>query len=456
MPRARSIVTAWLCAALSLASAQPLRAAERETLRVGTSGDYPPWSEKQPAPEDARKADENELYSGFDIEVARAFAAARGLELRFVTFRWPKLLDELAANRFDVAMGGITVRPERSLAGRFSAPVAETGVVLLAPSESSLRGEDDVERLSNIRIAVNAGGYLEQFAKERFPNATSLAIGNNAAVLDVLLARGAEVALTDTSEAALWIARAKQKSGDNLREIGPLSRDRKAYLFGKRAGGRAADFDAWLAEREASGWLTKLRRRKLGEGEEVVALATPLPALFAAIDERLALMPIVGTAKRREGFPIEVPEREAEVIEAAVAQVRDAARAAKRPEPDANVTSALRALFRAQFDAAKQIQLAALRDSVIPDETELPDVERVLRPALDRISEKVARQIAVLPDDLTADAIRNSAVRELRSELLSDAARDRIAESVLILAMNQRASARAAMPAAKGSATQTP
>jgi chorismate mutase len=167
-------------------------------------------------------------------------------------------------------------------------------------------------------------------------------------------------------------------------------------------------------------------------------------------------MPIVGTAKRREGFPIEVPEREAEVIEAAVAQVRDAARAAKRPEPDANVTSALRALFRAQFDAAKQIQLAALRDSVIPDETELPDVERVLRPALDRISEKVARQIAVLPDDLTADAIRNSAVRELRSELLSDAARDRIAESVLILAMNQRASARAAMPAAKGSATQTP
>jgi cyclohexadienyl dehydratase len=400
--------------------------------------------------------DKNDLYAGFDIEVARAYAKDRKLELHFVTFRWPKLLDELAANRFDVAMGGITLRPERSIAGRFSAPVAETGVVLLVPPESSLRDEDDVERLKNIRIAVNAGGYLEQFAKQRFPNATSLAVSSNAAVLDVLLARSAELAMTDSSEAVLWVRRAKKKSGDQLRAIGPLTHDRKAYLFGKRAAKRAADFDSWLAEREASGWLAKLRRKKLGGSEEAVALAAPLSALFAAIDERLSLMPIVGTAKRREGFPIDVPEREAEVIEAAVAQMRDAARSAKRPLPDANATSALRELFRAQIEAAKQIQLAALHDNLISEETKLPSVERALRPALDRIGEKIAHHVAVLPDDLTPDAIRSAATRELRSELLSKPARDRIAEAVLILVLNQRASARAAMPATKGSATQTP
>ncbi len=447
---------ALLCALLALIAAAPARAAERKTLRVGTSGDYAPWSLKAPAPEPGHEVDEASLYAGFDIDVARAYAASRDLELRFVPFRWPKLLDALAERRFDVAMSGITMRSERSIAGRFGVPVAQSGALLLVPPDSSLHSVEDVERLTNVRVVVNAGGHLEQFAKERFPKATVLAVTHNSAVLEVLLARSAEAALTDSSESPTWQARAESQTGEKLLEIGPLSQDRKAYLFRPESGKLAADFDVWLAAREASGWLAALRSEKLGESEEPRPLATPLPALFAAIDERLSLMPIVGTAKRREGFPIDVPEREAEVLEAAVAQVRNAARESGRDASSDALTSAIGEFFRAQFDAAKQIQLAALRDELIPDEVPLPDVEEELRPALDRIGERIARLVVALPEDLELDAIRRAALQELRSELLSAPARERLSQAVLMLVLTQRASARAASPASSGTQTQTP
>ena len=83
-------------------------------LRVGTSGDYPPFSE--------RAADGS--ITGFDIEVAREYAAARGRRLELVPFRWPELAARLAAGDFDVAMSGITVRPDRLLVGTMTAAVA--------------------------------------------------------------------------------------------------------------------------------------------------------------------------------------------------------------------------------------------------------------------------------------------------------------------------------------------
>ena len=45
------------------------------TLKVGTTGDFPGWSFKNPATNE---------YEGFDIDVAKAFAADMGVELEFV------------------------------------------------------------------------------------------------------------------------------------------------------------------------------------------------------------------------------------------------------------------------------------------------------------------------------------------------------------------------------------
>ena len=81
-------------------------ALEGGVLRVGTSGDYAPFS--------LISGDDPVVFEGFDVSVARAYAEERGLALLLERFRWPHLIDDLEADRFDLAMSGVTIAPERS------------------------------------------------------------------------------------------------------------------------------------------------------------------------------------------------------------------------------------------------------------------------------------------------------------------------------------------------------
>lgn len=414
MPRAvkRPLARSWAAAALALLLLPAATGAEEPPLRVGTSGDYAPFS----------LADEGGDLSGFDVAVARAYAADRGREIEFVRFGWPDLLSALARDRFDVAMSGVTVRPERSTAGVFTVPVVESGAVVL------VRGDRGLSRLSQldrrgVRIAVNAGGHLERVAGERFRRATLVAIPDNAAVLAALAEGAVDAAVTDTLEAPRW-----QGEIDGAARLGPFTRDRKAYLARAERADLAADLDRWLLARERDGTLAALRREHL-EAASGGPVATPLGALLAAVDERLALMPIVARAKRREGLPLEVPEREEVVLAAAVAAVRGAAdRAGERPPPDAVV----RALFRAQMEAAKEVQWAATR-ATADDAAEPPSVASVLRPALLRIGDRIARLVVELPGDLERADVREAARAHVRSPHVSAEAVERIADAVVLV-----------------------
>ena len=115
MPRSRPVPAPrgsppWGWRGLATALAALLLAAEArgeepgaKRLRVGTSGDYAPFS----------LAEEGGPASGFDVTLARSYAKERGVEVEFVRFRWPELVRDLEAGRFDVAMSGITVAPRR-------------------------------------------------------------------------------------------------------------------------------------------------------------------------------------------------------------------------------------------------------------------------------------------------------------------------------------------------------
>ena len=171
----RWTVAAALVVLLAVASGTPAAAEDASRLRVGISGDYAPFS-----------SGGTSAPAGFDVEVARAYAENRGVTLEFVSFRWPRLLAGLHGKRFDVAMSGVTVRPERSVAGRFTTPVAETGAVVLVRQPERWDNIEDLNR-PDVRIAVNAGGHLERVANATFPRASLIAIPDNAAVRRALL-----------------------------------------------------------------------------------------------------------------------------------------------------------------------------------------------------------------------------------------------------------------------------
>jgi cyclohexadienyl dehydratase len=351
------------------------------TIVVATSGDYSPfslWPTGRPAP------------SGFSVDLAQAFAAAEASEVVWQRFAWPELVPDLIgpeATRFDVALSGVTIRPERSVAGLFSVPVTSSGVVVLVPSTGQGSPVDAVEQLDapGIRLGVNAGGHLEKEARRLFARASILAIPNNAGVLGMLDRDEVDAVVTDSIEAPHWQA---QRPG--LRALGPLTEDHKAALFPPTRASLARRFDAWLLDAEAAGQLDLLRRR---HGLPLERTAQPGLALLASLDERLSLMPAVAEAKRKLGIPIQDPAREEHVLDIAVEAVAHAAAAAGHQPPD---EGDVRRLFRTQIEAARWIQARTLERppptlrAESSSEAARQHLEEELRPALIRIGNRIA------------------------------------------------------------------
>jgi cyclohexadienyl dehydratase len=400
------------CGAVVLGLLVALAAPAAELLRVGTSGDYPPFSAETGPGE----------YEGFSIELARRYASDRGLELELVRFSWKQLLANLQSDRFDVAISGITVRPERSALGIFTVPVTETGAVVLVKPDTW----NDVDQLDRpvIRIGVNAGGHLELIAAQHFPRATRVAIPDNASVLRALADDAVQAVITDSAEAPLWLAK-----HPDLEVLGPITRDRKALLVNRRRPELAADLDRWLLDRERDGTLAELRSEYLGEGPHL-AVANPFDALLAAIDERLSLMPTVAVVKRATGVPLEVPEREHIVIEAAATSVLEAASQRNAVAPSFLL---IERFFRAQMDAAKQIQRSTVKDASFELQAPPPDLDADLRPALLQIGARSARLIIELPP-LDPVAVRAATREALRAPTLSRSSIRAIAEAIALLA----------------------
>jgi len=388
---------------------------DAERLRVGTSGDYAPFSRETP-PDSGR-------LEGFDIALAQAYAEERGLDLEFVRFRWPRLIGELQAQRFDVAMSGVTIRPERSAVGRFTVPVAESGAIVLTVGGERFRELQHID-LPRIRVGVNAGGHLERVARRLLPSATLIAIPDNISILRALREEKVDAVVSDSMEARIW-----QQEDPELVHLGPFTRDRKAFLVRAERADLAADLDDWLIAKERDGTLDRLRREHLGTAGGP-AQAKPLPALVAAIDERLALMPLVGVAKRRSGLPLEVPERESFVLDAASTAVLEAAHRREAVPPS---VLAIRKFFEALMDAAKEVQWKASRDASFAPEEPLPDLEGALRPALQRIGERIARLVIELPANLDRESVRDAVEDGLRTQRISNASKRAIADTMAAL-----------------------
>ena len=345
-----------------------------EILRVGTSGDYEPFSLRG---EDGR-------LQGFDIELARRFAADQDLKLEFVPFKWPELLSELRSGEFDVAMSGITIREDRSLSAQFSIPTATSGAVALLPKNSQLRSMEEINQ-PQIRVGVNQGGHLERVTRQHL-SAASIVVSSENQALPAWLNEGRiDVLITDTMEAPFWFERI-----EGARALPPFTNDFKAVLVRADRSDLAHKFNAWLHQMESSGQLGRLRDKWLPSKNDLQT-ADPIIALLVAMRERLSLMVAVAEAKRVLGRPVEDLEQEARVLNAAVEGVnREAGRAGIAPLND----EIIRSFFQAQMDAAKAIQHRTLEND--PTMTNPPDLVDDLRPALGRISARINGLIIML------------------------------------------------------------
>ena len=174
------------------AQARPLAAIIASgMLRVGLTGDYAPYS--------LRGADET--ITGADVIMARALAKDLGVALEIVPTTWKTMADDLKADRFDIAMGGVSVTPARAAIGDFSITVMSDGkrpIVRCADKEryTSLAAIDQPA----VRVVFTPGGTNEAFAKAHFAGAKLEEYPDNRTIFDEIAASHADVMVTDGAE----------------------------------------------------------------------------------------------------------------------------------------------------------------------------------------------------------------------------------------------------------------
>jgi cyclohexadienyl dehydratase len=316
-------------------------------LRVGTSGDYAPFSTR----------DASGVPSGFDIELAEALAQDLGAELRWVAFRWPDLSRQLAAGEFDVAMGGVSWQPSRGVLGYMTRAVARGGPCVLGDAEA-------------LRVAVNRGGVLESWARGFFAGRELVTVDDNLSLPELLSSRHVGAIVTDSFE-----LRSFARPGWAVR-CEP-ARTRKVYWVAPAAGHELGPrIDEWL--RAGAPRVQAAARRWFGEEQRL----DPSSHLVDLLARRLELMPLVGGIKARLGLPIEDLPRELEVISAST---QKAVRLALPEQP-------VRELFALQIELSKAVQR---RQSIASS----LDLASQLRPALDQLGERILQALVQARSD---------------------------------------------------------
>ena len=103
------------------------RIQERGKLIIATEGNWSPWTYH----------DENDVLTGFDIEIGALIAKGLGVEPEYMETAWDAILAGVDSGRFDIACNGVDYTEERAQKYDFSDPYVFTEIVLV------VRGDND-------------------------------------------------------------------------------------------------------------------------------------------------------------------------------------------------------------------------------------------------------------------------------------------------------------------------
>ena len=170
----------------------------RDTLLVGTTGDYRPLS----------FCEADGTYWGFGIEMAREIARGLGVEAKFIKTSWPTLTADVQAEpqTFDLAIGGITITDTRKETMLMSEGYLANGKTILCRATDADRFHTlaDLDK-TEVRVMVNPGGLNEKFANEHLTHATIIVHQKNEEIPSLIAEGEADVMITEITEAPYYV-----------------------------------------------------------------------------------------------------------------------------------------------------------------------------------------------------------------------------------------------------------
>ena len=205
-------------------------------LRVGTTGDYAPFS----------YSGDDMSFTGIDIDLALNLAESLNVELIFIKTSWPTLMNDLAAGLFDIAMSGVSIIPARQQHAYFSAPyhVGGKSPITLCSRVDEFSSIEEIDQPS-VRAIVNPGGTNERFIDAKLRRAKKILHQDNRTIFNEIINGNADLMITDSIEVRLQINLHPELCESMPGET--LTYQEKGYMMSKDAALRLA-VNQWLQE----------------------------------------------------------------------------------------------------------------------------------------------------------------------------------------------------------------
>ncbi|MDX2480595.1 MAG: ABC transporter substrate-binding protein [Desulfuromusa sp.] len=137
---------------------------QSQTLRVCIWPDYYGITYRNP---------KTEKLSGIDIDVAQQLAQdlGSGVQVKFIDSSFARLIDDVTADRCDIAMFGIGITPSRAEKLRYTRPHLRSDIYAITTrSNRRIRQWSDIDQ-SGVVVAVAKGTYHEPVMRERLRHA---------------------------------------------------------------------------------------------------------------------------------------------------------------------------------------------------------------------------------------------------------------------------------------------
>jgi ABC-type amino acid transport substrate-binding protein len=118
----------------------------------------------------------NGQLSGIDIELSTELSRWLGVPLEYIDSSFTKLIEDLHAERCDIAMFAVGITPQRQQALKFSQPYLRSDIYgVTTRSNRVVRQWSDIDQ-SGVRVGVQAGTFMEPVMADTLKQARSIVI----------------------------------------------------------------------------------------------------------------------------------------------------------------------------------------------------------------------------------------------------------------------------------------
>ncbi len=218
---------------------------KRGILRVGMST-FVPWAMK----------DKTGKLIGFEIDVAQQLGKDMGVTVEFIPTKWAGIIPALLTGKFDVIIGGMSIRPDRNLKVNFSIPYDYAGQAIVA-NKKIAAGFNRLEQFDqpDVTIAARLGSTAADAANQFMPRAQKKFFDDEAQVIQEVLNGRAHAAVASAPLPAFQAI----KYADQLflPVQGTFTKEPIGFAVRKGDFDTLNYFNNWIRVADAKGWLAE-------------------------------------------------------------------------------------------------------------------------------------------------------------------------------------------------------